>query len=81
MSVAYFRDPLPSALLLACGFTCTQVPAEWEDDGDVENGPNLTGHDDYDSWTKEEVDHVHEVIMVEHKVVDSIVYPSYIFNY
>lgn len=42
-------------LLKVLGFNASHVPAEWEDTGDAESGPMLSGHEAYDVWTKNEV--------------------------
>ena len=36
--------------LLACGYVVTHHEAHWEDDGDAENGPHLSGCPAYDEW-------------------------------
>jgi hypothetical protein len=37
--------------LMEMGFVHTYYPAEWEDVGGPENGPDLQGHDEYSVWT------------------------------
>jgi hypothetical protein len=39
-------------LLAALGFVHTHYPAEWEDVGNSENGPKLSGHNAFDVWAK-----------------------------
>ena len=36
--------------LMVNGCTHERVDADWEDDGDGENGPHLTGHPDFDVY-------------------------------
>ena len=48
--------PIPLAtvqpLLTALGFTLRHVPADWEDVGGPENGPELVGHNEFDVFEK-----------------------------
>ena len=52
----YPFTPAIEAQLVAEGYKVTHIPAHWEDDGDAENGPHLTGHEAYDEWVRENAD-------------------------
>lgn len=54
-----------AALLNAAGYECTHEPASWCDDGDVENGPHLSGGPAYDEWRRDN----HIIIVCEGEVV------------
>jgi len=45
-----FDPRADAALLRACGYVPTFIPARWYDDGDAENGPRLGGHPAYTEW-------------------------------
>lgn len=36
--------------LMRLGYSYQRVAADWEDDGDAENGPHLSGHDAFDEY-------------------------------
>jgi hypothetical protein len=49
-----FTERSAAALIMA-GYTLTQHPATWEDAGDAENGPKLTGGPAFDEWSKGDI--------------------------
>ena len=51
--------------LAAAGYTYAEVPACWEDYGDAENGPDLTGHPDMIVWSGHGVD----IAVIDGKIV------------
>jgi hypothetical protein len=44
--------------LLTLGATHEHVAEDWEDDGDAESGPHLTGHPAFDLYTLDDVEYV-----------------------
>jgi hypothetical protein len=65
------------AILKAAGYEHEFVPAQWEDTGDVENGPRLDGHPDMDVWTVDVRKGVyHEIIIIDHEVVNNELQPA-----
>lgn len=55
-------------LLTLLGYSLTNhVEESWEDDGDAENGPHLTGGPAFDEWTRPGDSHA--VIVIDGGVV------------
>jgi hypothetical protein len=44
-------NPTAHDFLIGLGFEVTRVDASWEDSGDAENGPRLTGGPAFDEYT------------------------------
>lgn len=57
-------------LLQACGYTHEFYPASWEDIGDCENGPKLSGHPDTHVWTLPGKTSSHEIVVVDGVVAE-----------
>ena len=64
-------DCVSDQLLTELGFKEVVHPAKWEDDGDSESGPHLSGHDEYSEWALGDK----YVIVVDGRVVDQGTYP------
>ena len=47
-------DPVADAFLTSIGYVRTPHPCSFEDDGDAESGPHLTGVPEYDEYVSEE---------------------------
>jgi hypothetical protein len=63
--------PVDEEALLAAGYTKTHVPDSWQDVGDAENGPRLTGGPAYDDWSKDD----HHIYVVNGVIEDDEVWP------
>lgn len=72
-----FDADADGALLVAAGYVHEFHPAEWYDDGGVENGPHLSGHPDLDVWTMATPQgHDHEIVVVDGMVVQAEYVPQ-----
>ena len=45
-------NPVAHEALLAAGYIYEQVPADWEDVGGPESGPQVVGHQAFDQYSK-----------------------------
>lgn len=60
-------------LLVALGYEVTHLPESWEDVGDSESGPKLTGSAAADVWTRpveSSKDVYHQIVVVDNKIVE-----------
>ena len=70
--VPFNFDAGDAALLLAAGYTYQFIPADWEDVGGPESGPDLQGHEDLDVYTLDAGPYKeHTVVIVDGMVVQA----------